>query len=465
MEQNKSISKLRRLTIFGLLSIFTISFFTNCTEKPLLIDPDEILPDDDMLNVLIDSIPVELYTVSLEALETRSVGISPLGCVNDTVVGIAEMDFISDFIYTDEVSFKSNLYPDSLDILDLTIELEYITTYGDSMDVNFDVYELYEPMPNYTRSDYVLFSHMYDPEPVNEGPPVKGRLSSDADDTIAIYSVKLNNEFAERFIDTTLIHEGIYESNNQRKFKSYFKGFYFAVQPREEKGGGIIMVDHFNSTMNLRTLEWNGDSARWDTITNYFSLGNPDSEIDSGGIHLNLYRSISNTKLERILNDTVNIYGSAYVQALTGPKVYIKLPTIDDMRDSLNNRVSVNRAQLILPFDPVIFDRDKELYPPPSNLGIYDSKTNSAIIDDALAENHLGGSLDTNNYQYVLNIGNHIHGYLRNDTSSFSNAFYLFAAKGSPVTYLEYTPARVVLNGSTSSRPPFVRIIYSIIPE
>jgi hypothetical protein len=430
-----------------------------------LIDPNEVLPNDDMLEVFTDTVPVELYTIGFEALETRSIGISPLGCVNDTVIGILETDFICDFIFSDIVSYKDNVYPDSLDILDLTIELEYNTTYGDSMDVDFSVHELYEPLPNYTKSDYILFSHMYDQEPINDGPPVKGRLNSGPNDSVAVYSIKLKNEFAERFIDTALIHKGIFETYNQRQFKQYFKGFYFKVQPREEPGGGIIMVDHSKSTMILRTLEWNGDSAKWDTVSNLFSLGYPESEIDSGGVHLNLYRSTLNSKLSELLNDTITSYKSAYVQSLTGPKVYIKIPSLVTMRDTLNNAVSVNRAQLILPIDKEIFDRDKKKYSPPLNLGIFDSKTNSAIVDDELVENYLGGGIDTSNCQYVFEIGNHVHKYLRSDTSSLSNGFYLFAAKGSPVSYLKYTPARVVLNGSTSDRPPFVRIIYSKIPE
>ncbi len=464
MEQNNLFSKFRQLITIALLSFITFSILTNCTEKPLQIDPNDILPDNDMLDVIIDSIPVELYTVSLEALETKSIGISPLGCVNDTVVGIIETDFICDIIYADEVSFRNDLDPDSTEILDLTIELDYTTVYGDSMDINFNVFELYEPMPAYSKSDYILFSHMYSPEPINDGGSFKGKLISGDDDTISIYSIKLKKEFAERFIDTNLINEGIYGLYDQDIFKEYFKGFYFAVEPRAEAGGGIIMVNHYNSSMTLRTLEWNSDSVQWDTVSNIFYLGNPDSDFDEGGAHLNLYRSTLNAKLQQLVNDTITSYSSAYVQSLAGTKVYVKLPTLAALRETLNNSVSVNRAQLILPVDSVRFLRDKELYPPPVHLGIYDSKSNTAILDDQLVENYLGGYFDSDNYQYVLNIGTHIHEYLRDDNSTLSDAFYLFASKGSPVTYVEYTPSRVVLNGRKTSRPPFVRIIYSKIP-
>ena len=466
MEQNNLFSKLRQLFSVVFIFLFTLFILINCTEKPLEIDPNEILPDNDMLNVIIDSLPVELYTVSLEALETRSVGYSPLGCVNDTVVGIIETDFICDIIYADLVSFRDGFDPDSTEILDLTVELEYNSTYGDSMDVTFNVYELYEPIPTYSKSDYIMYSHMYSSEPVNDGPPFKGKLSSAEDDTVRAYSIRLKNEFAQRFLDTNLISEGVYDLYNAGVFKEYFKGFYFKVESRSEPGGGIITINHTTSAMTLRTLEWDSDSAEWDTVSNVFYLGNPDSEYDDGGSHLNLYKSILNSKLQNIVNDTITSYKSAYVESLAGTKVYIKIPALSAMRDSLNNAVSVNRAQLILPIDSVIFNRDNKEYPPPAGLGIYDSKTNSAIIDDEIAENYLGGFLDIEKYEYVMNIGNHIHQYLRDDNSTLSDAFYLFAAKGSPVTNIIYTPSRVVLNaGASPRRRPYVRIIYSKIPE
>ncbi len=469
MEQSNRFSIFKDFFTLFLISFITFSLLINCTEKPLNLDPGDILPDDDMLSVIIDStIPVELYTISLEALETRSLGISPLGCVNDTVIGIIETDFICDIIYDDQVSYNTeDLNPDSIDILDMIIELEYSASYGDSTDVNFNVYELYEPIPTYNKSDYIMYPHMYSSEPINDGPPFQGRLDPDdeVDDTLGIYSIKLKREFAERFIDTALINEGIYTPSNYDQFKGYFKGFYFAVEPRAEEGGGIILVNHLNSSMILRTVEWDSDSSKFDTLSNTFSLGNPESSIDGGGTHLNLYRSILNNKVEQLLNDTVNSYSSAYIHSLAGTKVYVKLPTLSLMRDTLENAVSVNRAQLVLPFDSLRFNRDIEKkYTPPFSLGLYDSKTNSPILDDELAENHLGGYIDVNNYQYVLNIGNHIHEFLRDDNSTLSDAFYLFAAKGSPVTHLKYTPCRVVLNGSTSSRKPYIRIVYSKIP-
>lgn len=465
MELTNQFSKLRQYITIALFSFITFIFLSNCSEKPLNIDPNDILPDNDILGVIIDSIPVELYTVSLEEFETRSLTYSPLGCVNDTVIGILETDFICDFIYTEEVHYRNGINRDSTEVLDMTIELSYTLVYGDSMDVVFNVYELLEPMPSYSKSDYLMFSHMYSTEPVNDGPAYKGRLESEDDDSLEVYTITLKKEFAERFIDSLLIEdEGIYDLYNQDIFKDNFKGLYFAVEPRTEEGGGIIVMDHSASKMTLRTIEWVSDSSKFDTVSTVFYLGYPESDYDDGGTSLNMYRCTLNNKLQQIENDTLNNYMWAYVQSLAGTKVYIKLPTLATIRDTLSYPVSVNSAELVLPIDTTIYSRDIQKYIPPVALGVHDSETDEPIIDDQISENHLWGYFDDENYQYVLNIENHIHEYLRDDQSSYSDAFYLFAAKGTPVSYVEYTPYRVVLNGSKTSRPPYIRIIYSITP-
>ena len=464
MEQSNLISRLRHYLSLVLISFVGISLIINCTEKPLEIDPGNILPDDDMLNVIFKDIPVELYTVSLEALETQSIGISPLGVVNDPVMGTLETDFISDFVYNDDISFINGL-PDSFEILDLTIDLAYAIHYGNPYELNFNVYELTEPIPIYTKSDYIMYPHMYNSEPLNDGHAYSERkyLLNTQRDTLSIYSIRLKNDFAERLIDEDLLDSGIYNSSSVDLFRHFFTGLYFAVEPRVEEGGTIITVDHRNSSMLFRIRGWNSTSESWDTINNTYSIGN--SQVHNG-VHLNMYRNIPSNQLEEVINDTITPQSSVYIQSLSGTKIYVKMPSLAAIRDTLDTLVaiSVNRAQLILPINEEIYNRDKQLYSPPARLGIFDSKSNYALYDN-YAENHIDGYLDFDNYQYVLNIEEHIHEYLRNDTNSFSNTFYVFAGSGTPVIPLVYTPARIVLNGSEADRKPYVRLIYSEIPK
>jgi hypothetical protein len=477
MELNKTHSQKYQFYLVTLFTALSILFFTTCSEDPLRISPDT-LPNDGMMDVYVDTIPVELYTVSTDAIVTRSIGVSALGSVNDNVIGNLQTDFFADFIYVEEPSFKDEMDLDSILLIDLKIDFLYNRDkiYGDLEDLDFNVYELLEPMPLYTKSDFFVLPHMFDPESlVEEITYQNNSYTAGTSDVIDTCHITLKNSFAQRFLDTTLIDAEIYHSDNQRLFKEYFKGFYVAVQERSSVGGAIIQIDHSYSRMTLRTKEWNSTDDVWDTISNVFSIGDPSSEIDSGGVHLNIYRNAFKPAIASIINDTVNLHDYAYIQSLSGPQVYIKLPTLEALRDSLGGQASINRAQLILPVEMETYSRNKDIYSAPAMLGLIDGESKIPVLDFSLAQNHLGGKLDTtdtNNRKYILNIENHIHEYCRDESSELSNTFYLFSATieedEQGIQYLRYSkflPEQIVLNGSTSLNPPFVRIVYSKIRE
>ena len=155
MKLNYRFSHMRLIQAAAIVTLF---LFSTCKEDPLELGLD-ILPEDDLLEAKIDTLPVELFTISHIPLNTRSVGASPLGAVNDPVMGKIEADFITDYIYTESITY----YDDSIHspyIVDLTIELKFdsISNYGnaDEEDVAFNVFELLEPVPDYAYSDYRL---------------------------------------------------------------------------------------------------------------------------------------------------------------------------------------------------------------------------------------------------------------------------------------------------------------------
>jgi len=99
-----------------------------CSEDPLKISPN-ILPDDQLLDVLVDTLPVELFTIGTDVVETRSINTGLLGSVNDSVMGKLETDFLADFIFTEEPTFKDQTDFDSVRIIDLVVDLVYSTEY------------------------------------------------------------------------------------------------------------------------------------------------------------------------------------------------------------------------------------------------------------------------------------------------------------------------------------------------
>jgi hypothetical protein len=464
---------------FQVLSVAAISILllSTCTEDPLMISPGT-LPNSGLMDIYVDTIPVELYTVPLDAIVTKRIGMSPLGSVNDNIVGNLQTDFFADFIYSEEPGFKDEMDLDSIQVLDLVMNFVYNRDdiYGNIDEFEFNVYELIEPMPQYTKSDFFILPHMYNPAPLNQTIQLKDNTyTAGTADVLDTCQITLKNDFAQRFLDTTLIDAEIYHTDNFRLFKQYFKGFYVAVNERTSSGGAIIQIDHSYSTMTLRTVEWNNENEKWDTVSSIFSVGNPESTIDSGGVHLNVYRSDFKPEVAAILGDTENLHDRAYIQSLSGPQVFVKLPTLDALKDSLQGLASINLAQLILPIDMDVYNDDHTIYATPNMLGLVDGESKEPIIDFTYLQGHLGGEMDTTetgNFKYILNIENHLHNYLRDESSELSNSFYLFSAiiekDNQNIQYLRYSryqPERLVLNGSSSANPPFVRIVYSKIRE
>lgn len=454
----KLTKRISHIALFG-LTIISLFPLYNCEEQPLEAGLD-ILPGE-LLEVVDTTLSVELYTINEDAILSRNLGISPLGVVNDSVIGILETEFITDFMYKDDVDYSE---ANEVELLDIKLYLDYQDTYGDSMDVNFNVYELLDPMPNYGYSDYQVFEHMYDHEALNVGEPY---FHIDSARTALV--VDFSEDFAYRIIEACRDTNGIGLVENQSQFKDVFKGFYFATEARQTEGGGILMINHSLATLELTVREqiiYSADSAVWDTTTSIFSLGNPSSTVDDGGVHLNLYNTTMAPAVEAAYNNFGVVGKRAYINALSGPQVLARIPGLEALREEYEGQISVNFAHLMVPFDSEVYLRDDNFYKAPDQLGIYDAGSNEALLDDILAENHLGGKLDTVDYQYQFNIGNHLHSYLREIDSEYSNSFNMFAASGSPAIKFRNTPARVVLQQDSSiNRYPKVRIVYSVIPK
>ena len=138
MKPNQSHS--HKTLIFAIIALCVLTLI-RCTEDPLEISPN-ILPGDNSLEIYIDSIPVELYTISIDALTARGTGISPLGSVNDNVVGNLQTDFFADFMYAEEPSFANETDLDSISVIDLVLEFVYRHDrgYGDLGSFRVNIY-------------------------------------------------------------------------------------------------------------------------------------------------------------------------------------------------------------------------------------------------------------------------------------------------------------------------------------
>ncbi|MGD2033646.1 MAG: DUF4270 family protein [Bacteroidales bacterium] len=461
MELNKPISRKQHFLVVA-ISILIILTVTTCSEEPLQIGI-QLLPDDVLLEVHDTTLSVELYTISAWPLSTGSLSYSPLGSVYDPVAGALKAEYLADIFYSELVSFWDTLIEENIEVYNLELQLYYDYLYGDSTAIDFNVYELTVSIPEET-SDFVITPDMYDPNPLNLGAPER------LNDSTRAFRVMLSNDFAQKFIDPQLVIDSIYnwQSTKYPLFKEHFKGLYLAADFRDSEGGGIIRVDNVSSMMILRTLEWNADSNFYDTVSSVFNIGNPEYVLDSADVvNLGMYQNIPSDDITAVLDDTVNSQPVAYLQSLTGPYVLVDFPGLDGLLESFDDNVVINKAELTFPINRELYD-DTYTYQAPANLGLFDNVSKSYLADDGLVSYYFGGFRDTTDFEYMFNVGNHIHYYMRGRSDTlYSSRYILFPSRvpNSLVYPSKTVPSRVVLNGGSSSEPPTLKIIYSLIPE
>jgi len=458
MELIKKVSNKRKLFVFA-FSFFFLCLIISCSEEPLKVGI-HLLPEDEFLEVYDTVLPVELYTISAEPLNSGSLTYSPLGSVMDPLMGALKADYLADIFHNGDISFQDTIDPDNRFVYSLDLVLYYDYLYGDSLAIDFSVYELIEPIPTDKKSDFVVTPDIMNPNPINIGKP------EFLNDSTRAFKLALKLNYANKFIrHQMVVEDSAYYLNNVGIFKEYFKGIYIATEFRNDEGGGIVRVTNNSSRLVLKTLVWNKDSVRFDTITDQFSVGNTNSPYDTIGVNLSMYHEILADDISAVLNDTINSQPLVYTQALAGPFAQIYFPTLDNFREKFNYNVIINKAELILPINQDFFDN--VTYTSPVYMGLFDNASKTYLLDDGLISYYFGGILDEENYQYKFNIGNHIHEYMRGGSDTlFSKKYILFPSEAtSPVEYLKTLPGRVVLNGGSSNDAPSLRILYSTIPE
>jgi hypothetical protein len=466
MELIKKVSQ-KRFFFVSTFSFFFLLIIVSCSEEPLRIGIN-LLPEDELLQVHDTVLTVELYTVSAEPLLSRSLTSNSLGSINDPVMGTLKSDYLTVFKHNGAVSFDDSI-KDGTSIYNLELQLYFISLYGDTNEIDFDVFELIEHIPVDGESDYVVPPAHIGPNSLNLGAPE--RMSGAQGDT-SIFHVMLDyndNEFAKKFIEPEIVKEGLYKNDSAGHllFMDYFKGLYIATEFRNTEGGAIMQVNNSLSKLILRTLEWNSDSNWHDTVSTVFSVGNPAViwNQDTAEVkNLGMYQNTFSADVADVLDDTINSKSLAYIQSLTGPNVMIEMPTLQDFLGGFEDNLVIHKAEMKLPVNMELYDSVQ--YESPDNLGLVNSVSKTFLHDDLPIPYYFGGGLDEGSYVYMFNIGNDLNEFINDESDSLKKYLLFPANKTTPVTLNEILPGRVVLNGgNTISDPPTLKIIYSLISK
>ncbi len=168
--------------------------------------------------------------------------------------------------------------------------------------------------------------------------------------------------------------------------------------------------------------------------------------------------------IKQLQNDTVAGKYSLFLKGIGGTKIKIQMPYLKNYVK--NNKISVNRAELIFKVDQSLNGNDLK-YNPPSLLALLaiDSLGREVYLTDQLSSidfARYGGTYDGTNKQYVFNISRDIQGLMNGSRKNLG--FYLVVANPDKI----YTPRRddraerVVIGGTESVlyKPTF-RLTYT----
>lgn len=485
MEQIKIRFSVRHI----ILSLFIFSaislVLSACKDDEPLEIGRNILPNDEILIAGIDTLEVELFTVSLPPVDGNAVNYCLLGHQTDPIFGELHADFMVDYVpdLQSGFTFQESLYPDSvLGVESMTLYLTLATAIHEdnALELDFDIFTLTEPIPTDALSGYEVPPSAYNPVPIDisDAEPIR-QFETEPIDTIdgeviydtiiqpwiRSYKVTLSNQFAAAFIDESLVNDSrIYDSTSG--FLNYFPGLYLRAAENSAERQRVIQIDKFNSYMIMKTSEINNQGSEV-TRNNYFFFGSSFAK----GTSLNLYRGELADQILAVLDDESNLHDHVYIQSLIGPQVLMRFPGLAALKEKLDMGAVINRAELIIPIDTLLVDT---LYPSPLVLGIWNTETDTNIIDDGLINGYFNRNLNEDDRVYTFQISNYIHEYIRDPGSAEEVELLLYAGQqytsnpqSIPVRTrpLVTESRRVVLNGSASENPPLLRIIYSKLPE
>jgi hypothetical protein len=439
----------KHIRYFLLLSL--IALVVSCKKKT----PEDIglpiLPGGDLLNAQFsDTLTLIAHTVRDDSLNTTAVSPLLLGICNDPVFGISTSSIFTQICIPSGKSnpaFGTNPQLDSA-----VLSLVYLggQKYGNLYPEKFKVYEVTDQMSTSAKY-YSDTSLIYNTEIGSAYilPNTKDSVKLGNDPKMpSQLRITLDKNFCQKFLDDST-H---YSSNTI--FQSYFKGLYITTASGTPIGtGAILYMDATNINSRVTLYYHNSNAVNNDSLSYYFAITKGGCARFSHFEH----DYLSATEIKSQLNSSMSVpEDKVFVQAMAGLRTKISMPYIMDLLK--NGKIAINKAELILPVDPLsIAGPDSTYFPCPKLVAtIADSLLGPLIMSDYFeGATYFGGEYDAVNKVYKFNIARHIQQILNGKKAN--QGLYIIT-NGRPTT-----ANRVQLLGGNKALPSHMslRITYT----
>lgn len=383
---------------FICLIIASLGFFTSCVRE---IDQIGLnLQDGNILlgNNYFDTTTVVAYSTLNDSINTKKLANCVVGCVNDPVFGRTTAGFYTQFeLESSSVKFGNHATLDSV-----CLNLRYAGFYGDTLSpITLQVYEVTEALDDSLYYEYstsqVSYSNLTHQRNFTLYPRPTTRIAKDTGYVPAYFSIRLNDELGQRFLD----NQGRLGSTSD--FQDFFKGIY--VTAKSSSATGNLVYISLTAALSGLTIHYKDDNGISKSYT--FPIGK-NSNYYTHFDH-NDYNNASSDFKKQVLNGDKKLGNKVlYAQASGGVKTTIQFPNLTNIFPK-DAKVIINKAELVV----TNISNDAAYYYMPYNLSLQAIGNNGTLLklpDDGslTSAEYFGGTYNESKKEYRFRITKYV---------------------------------------------------------
>ncbi len=409
----------KTIHLFSLVAIAAL-FLSSCNDDVTSIGLNLI---DEVGTDFNDTATVTAYSIREDSLNTSALTSNLVGEIEDPVFGPLKAATYAQFA----LSGASVNFGDSPTLDSVVLTLQLSSYYGDTTSkADIRVYELTEDLSpdSYYQNSTIAYNES---APLNyslTGYSIKPNTKVTVD--TGIYNAHLRIRLSDDFGLFLLSKQS--EMTGTAAFQSILKGLCIASVSHTGTVGYILYSSMTSSLTGITLYYHNGGTA-----AKYTFPCDKSCARFTGFTHN--YESSANADfVQEILNGDKSVGAKTlFAQATGGIKTVVRFPNIKDAFKSLDNRVVVNKAELVVSnIDP---DEEYLVQPPGLSLqGISTATGKTAYLPDDeyySSTSYFGGTYDSSKKEYRFRITKYVQDLILGKTG-YADSVYL-VVKGAGV--------------------------------
>ncbi len=407
--------------LLAILLAVSLGLFTACQHETSSIGLNMI---NQVGTEFSDTTTVVAYSILEDTINTTNLSANVLGNIHDPVFGDTKATVFAQFaLGGSSVNFGTNPIIDSV-----VLTLQLSAAYGDTNSrVGIRVHQLTEALSSDTKY-YQNSTVGYDATPLNyslTGYSICPNTSVIVDTNS--YSPHLRIRLSQAFGQYLLNNQAYMTSNSS--FQDFFKGL--CIEAISHTGStGYMLISSMTSSLTNISLYYHNNTK---TQQKYDFVCNTDCVRFSQYTHN--YNSSTHTDfIQEVLSGQEAVGASTlFVQAMGGVKTHITFPYLQDAFKGMNNRVVINKAELVI----TDLSPDEQYLTQPAALSIQGINTSNGNImylpddDYYTSSSYFGGTYNSENNEYRFRITEYVQDLILGNTD-LSNSINL-VVKGSGV--------------------------------